>query len=182
MDIPKILEQILEEVKSHSIQLQVLDVMQADIATLKSDVAELKTDVATLKSDVAELKTDVTALKSDVFALKTEVATLKVAVSTLKAAVSVLETNMDKVIFETKVLTAEMNTASEKFGQIESDILVLKGSVLNMENRHETAIQLLLEQHEPNSKKHFSHTKRLSTLEKTVDGHSIQLDYLMNSK
>ena len=47
-----------------------LDLLTADVGTLKNDVGTLKNDVGTLKNDVGTLKNDVGTLKNDVGILK----------------------------------------------------------------------------------------------------------------
>ena len=71
-------------------RLNVLEVMQRDIATLKLDVGDLKTGQAALRQDVNELKSDVATLKTDVADLKTGQAALRQDVNELKSDVAAI--------------------------------------------------------------------------------------------
>ena len=69
-DHPEIEERIIAAIRDDldevNGRLNILEVMQRDIATLKLDVADLKTDVTNLKTDVAELKTGQAAMQRDI--------------------------------------------------------------------------------------------------------------------
>ena len=74
-----------------------MQVVQADVKTLKDDMRTVKADVQILKADVKTLKVDVQILKADVQTLKTDVKTLKVDVQTLKADVQTLTIEVQEV-------------------------------------------------------------------------------------
>jgi len=156
-----------------------LDVMQADIASLRTDVTGLKTDVATLKTDVAILKTDVATLKTDVATLKTDVATLKTDVTTLKTDVTTLKT--DVATMRANITSLE-HSVDTRFGvmQIEMEnmkqtIEAVKTSQIRVELEQYPRIAASLDFSQVNKEKSEQHEGRIVSLENRVDVHDLRI-------
>ncbi len=128
--------------------------IQTDVAGLKTDVAGLKTDVAGLKTDVAELKTDVAELKTDVAGLKTDVAVLQTDVADLK----------------------------ERVTKLEDESQFIKGVVIKIETEHGRKLDAFYDGYKANFELISRFDPRVTKLERDVEKHTFQIQYLEEAR
>lgn len=112
-----------------------LDLLLAEMQGMKTDMQEMKADIRELKADVKELKADIEQLKAEVKELRADVEQLKADVKQLKADVEQLK--------------ADVEDLKIRVERMESDLLILKRKVddieIHIENSTDRNIRILAE-------------------------------------